>query len=124
MSVVCSDCKGVAFVGGADIYTCIFEGSTWLKIKPEDRKRIVEERIPIDCPKFDLAPRDIRVKLQEATEVGITTVYGNGSIQLPKEIREAWDIHDGDKILWVKKGIRDYAFRKIGYRPQFKPVYH
>lgn len=123
MSAICSDCRGIAFVGGADIYTCVFEGSSWVKIKREDRQRIVEERMPIDCPKFEVAPRDMRVRLQEAKEVGITTVFGGGSIQLPKEIREAWDILDGDKILWVKMGLRKYTFRKIGYRPPFKPHY-
>lgn len=123
MSAICSDCKGIAFVGGAGIYSCITGGSTWARIKSEDRQRTVEERIPIECKEFEIAPREMRIRLQEATEVGITTVYGNGSIQLPKEIREAWGIKDGDKVLWIKKGLRNYTFRVIGYKPQFQPHY-
>jgi len=123
MSAVCSDCKGIAFVGGANVYACITKDSAWSKIDLDDRQRVVQERVSIECLKYELAPRDVRVRLQEATEVGITTVYGNGSVQIPKEIREAWGIQDGDKILWVKTGIRKYTFRKIGYRPEFKPHY-
>ena len=123
MSAICSDCKGIAFVGGANVYSCITKGSVWARIKKEDRQRTVEERVPIECLNFEVAPREMRIRLQEATEVGITTVYNNGSIQLPKEIREAWGIKDGDKVLWIKKGIRNYTFRKIGYRPEFQPNY-
>jgi len=123
MSAVCSDCKGIAFVGGANVYSCITKDSAWSKIDLEDRQRIVQERVPIECIKYDLAPRDMRVRLQEATEVGIPTGYGNGAVQIPKEIRAAWDIQDGDKILWGKTGIRKYTFRKIGYIPEFQPHY-
>ena len=119
--VVCSDCKGIMYVGGAEEYSCAFKGSAWSKIAPKERRKIVEERVPIVCEKFDVAPRELRIRMQQIQEVGITTVYGNGSVQLPKEIREDWSIQDGDKILWIRKGTRDYAFRKVGFKPPFKP---
>lgn len=113
---ICGDCKGIAYVGGAQIYQCMFKGEA---LDP----KVVEERIEIECDKFDIAPRGIRVKMKEYVEVGITTIYGGGSVQLPADIRQDLELKDGDKILWIRKGRRDYTFRKVGYRPEFKPQY-
>lgn len=117
------DCKGIAYVGGADVYQCMYESEAWSKIPPDERRRTLEERIEIDCDKFDIAPRMLRVKMQELTEMGITEVHGNGRVQIPKAIREALEINDGDKILWIRKGRKEYTFRKVGYNPPFKPHY-
>ena len=116
VKAICGDCKGLAYIGGVQIYQCAFKG------EPLDQK-VVEERIEIECDKFELAPRELRIKMREYTEVGITTVYGGGSVQLPADIREDLEIKDGDKILWIRKGRREYTFRKVGYKPPFKPHY-
>lgn len=116
VKAICMDCKGIAYVGGAQIYQCMFKNES---LEP----KVVAERIEIECDKFELAPRGIRVKMREYVEVGITTVYGGGSSQIPAGIRQDWDIKDGDKLLWIKKGTRDYTFRKVGSRLPFKPQY-
>lgn len=110
---VCGDCKGLAYVGGANVYECLVKGIAL-------EQKTVEERIPIECDVYDPAPRSVRIPMREYVEVGITTVYGNGSVQLPSEIRQSLQINDGDKILWIRKGVREYTFRKVGYVPQFK----
>ena len=114
--VICGDCQGLSYVGGANIYQCMFKDVAL------DQKT-VEERISIDCEKFDPAPRHVRVLMKEYVEVGITAVYGNGSVQIPSEIRKALEISDGDKILWIRKGLHEYTFRKVGYVPKFKPMF-
>lgn len=119
--VICSDCKGFMYVGGADVYSCGFKGSAWSSLKPAERQKIIEQQIRIRCEKFDLAPRQLRIKMRDLLEVGITKVYGNGSVQIPSSIREEWSIKDGDKILWVRRGVRDYTFRKVGFKSPFKP---
>ena len=123
VKATCGDCKGNAYIGGAEIYQCVFNSEAWSKIDPENRQKVVEERIEIECDKFDLAPRELRIKMREYTEVGITTVYGGGSVQLPADIRQDLELKDGDKILWIRKGRREYTFRKVGYKPPFKPHY-
>jgi len=116
VKVVCGDCTGLAYVGGAHVYKCLLKG------EPLDQKS-VEERIPIECGRFGSAPRQMAVQMKEYVEVGITTVYGNGSVQLPSEIRQALEIRDGDKILWIRKGMHEYTFRKVGYAPKIKPKF-
>lgn len=116
VQAICGDCKGLAYVGGANVYQCLFKG------EPLDQKS-VEERVPIECDRFEAAPRQMRVQMKKYVEVGITTVYGNGSVQLPAAIRDALEIRDGDKILWIRKGIHEYTFRKVGYVPKFKPKF-
>lgn len=113
---VCADCKGLAYVGGANVYQCMFTGQRL------DQKH-VEQRIEIECDKFDAAPRELRVRMKELVEVGITEVHGNGRIQLPAEIRKNLEIADGDKILWIRTGSSEYTFRKVGYKSPFKPHY-
>jgi len=105
------------WMGGAlSEFQCAFKGETL-------KSKMVEERTPIECDKFKLAPRTMRARLQDYREVGITTVYGNGSVQLPAQIRQNLEIKDGDKILWIRKGTREFSFRKVGVRPPFKPHY-
>ena len=116
VKVVCGDCVACMHVGGAAIYQCKFTG------KPLDKK-VVEERIEIECNKFEYVSRMLEVRMKELVEVGITTVYGGGSVQLPKGIREELEIKDGDKILWIRKGMKEYTFRKVGYKPSFKAHY-
>lgn len=123
VKAICGDCKGIAYLGGAEAYSCLYDAEAWKKIPPDQRRKVVEERIEIECDKFDIAPRTLRVKMRDLVEVGITKVYGGGSVQLPKAIREALEIKDGDKILWIRKGRREYTFRKVGYKPPFKPHY-
>jgi len=124
---VCGDCKNIIFFGGVEVYGCASKDSAWNTIPQEDRKKVVEERIPIDCVRFDVAPRDLRIKMREYREVGITKVYGNGSVQLPSEIRQILRIKDGDKILWIRRGREDFSFRKVGFKGErtreFKPHY-
>jgi AbrB family looped-hinge helix DNA binding protein len=116
VKAVCGDCKGLIWAGGTR-YQCGFKDSEVLDPK------VVEERVEIECDKFKEAERELRVRMQQYREVGITTVYGNGSVQLPKEVREALEIKDGDKILWIKKGEREFTFRKVGMTYPFKPHY-
>jgi AbrB family looped-hinge helix DNA binding protein len=33
--------------------------------------------------------------------IAVTTVFQKGKIQLPAEIRKAFNVKDGDKIVWV-----------------------
>jgi len=117
-NAICGDCTGIMIVGGATPYQCAHKKVVL------DRK-VVEERIPIVCDRFDVAPRMIRVPMREFVEVGITTVYGNGSVQLPSGIRTDLQIKDGDKILWIRKGRNEYTFRKVGFegKPAFNPHY-
>lgn len=121
--VKCSDCKGIALIGGAEIYSCMWNADAWKKIPADQRRRFVEQRIDIECDKFDPAPREMRVRMQEMTEVDITTVFSGGSTVIPAKIREDLEIKDGDKILWIRKGVREYTFRKVGYKPPFKVHY-
>ena len=116
VKAICMDCKGIAYVGGAQIYQCMFKNES---LEP----KVVAERIEIECDKFELAPRGIRVKMKEYVEVGITKIYGGGSIQLPAEIRKDWGLKDGDKILWIREAKQKYSFRKVGHKPPFKPHY-
>lgn len=112
---ICGDCKGIMWMGGHG-YRCAFKNI-------DLDAKTVEERIEIECDKFQLAPRDVRIPMKQYIEVATTKVYGNGSVQIPSEIRNALKIQDGDKILWIKKGRREFTFRKVGYRGQFKPQY-
>lgn len=120
---ICSDCKGIALIGGADIYNCMFNAEAWSKMSPEEQRRVIEERIEIECDKFEVAPRELRIRMRELTEMGITTVFGGGSVQIPAEIRKAMKINNGDQILWIRRGFSEYTFRKVGYKPPFKPHY-
>lgn len=117
-NAVCGDCTGLMLVGGANQYQCAHKGIIL------DRK-VVDECIRIVCDKFDEAPRMLRVSMREFVEVGITKVYGDGSIQLPIDIRKQLKIKDGDKILWIRKGRNEYTFRKVGFegKPEFSPHY-
>lgn len=120
---ICSDCKGIAFIGGAEPYDCLFQAEAWLKFSAEEKQQIVEERLEIECDKFDPAPRDLRIKMKEMVEIGITKVHGNGRVQIPVEIRDILQIQDGDDILWIRKGFTEFTFRKAGYKGIFKPQY-
>ena len=120
---ICGDCKGIAYVGGAQIYQCMFDAEVLKKMSADEWQKVVEERIEIECDKFDLAPRAIRIKMKEYVEVDITRVYGGGSVQIPADIRQDLELKDGDKILWIRKGRREYTFRKVGYKPPFQPHY-
>jgi len=114
VKAVCGDCEGLVYVGGAAVYQCKSTGDAL------DQKT-VEERIEIECDKFNLAPRTVKIEM--GLEVGMTTVYGGGSVQLPAEIRRSLDIKDGDKILWIRKGRREFTFRKVGLKPSVKGHY-
>lgn len=108
-NAVCLECTGIVFSDdNVNPFQCSRKGIVL-------ERKIVEELVPIVCDKFDPAPRMVRVPMRKYLEVGITTVYGGGSVQLPKDIREELKIKDGDKILWIRKGRGDYAFRKVGY---------
>lgn len=105
------------------MFSCLLQAEAWKKIPLDQRRKVVEERIEIECDKFDETPREMRIPMKDFIEVAVTTVYGGGSVQLPKEIREVLEIKDGDKILWIRKGRTEYTFRKVGYKPPFKPHY-
>lgn len=112
--VICGDCKGWVWVGNQNqcsIKRIVLDSKT------------VEERIEVECDKFELAPRDIRAKMREYVEVAITEVHSNGRVQIPADIRLDLEIVDGDKILWIRKASKEYTFRKVGAKPAFKPVY-
>jgi len=116
VKVVCGGCKGLIWEGGTR-YICGFKEGEALDPK------VVEERVEIECDKFHEADREFRIRMQQYREVGITTVYGGGSVQLPSDIREALEIKDGDKILGIKKGEREFTFRKVGMTYPFEPHY-
>jgi len=116
VKVVCGDCRGLIWSGGTR-YQCAFKDAQTLD------PMVVEERREIDCEKFQEADREFRVRMQQYREVGITTVFGGGSVQLPSQVREALEIKDGDKILWIKKGEKEFTFRKVGMTFPFKPHY-
>lgn len=109
-------------MGGGQFYGCLHKGSVWDKIPKDDQHRIIEERLDIECPAFVLSPREMRIKMKEMTEIGITVVHGDGRTQIPKDIRDMLRISDGDKILWLRKGFSEFTFRKVGmgsYKPHY-----
>lgn len=117
-NAICGDCTGIMLLGGANPYQCAHKR---IILEP----KIVDECIPIVCDKFDQSPKMVRVSMRQFVEVGMTTVFGNGSTQIPSEIRKELAIVDGDKILWIKKGRNEYTFRKVGFegKPEFSPHY-
>jgi len=121
--VVCGDCKGIIFVGGINAYQCAFKADVFAQMSTEQRRKVVEERIEINCDKYDVAPRGIRIRMKDYVEVSITEVHGGGRVQIPQEIRSDLELKDGDKILWIRKGRGEYTFRKVGGQPAFKPIY-
>ena len=118
--VTCTDCKGIAAVGGANFYDCLKEGSVWNKYNPEDQRLIVEERREIECPAFDAAEIHLRMRMKEMVEVGVTKVYGNGSVQIPKDVRDILEIKDGDKPLAQQKLTLD----EIKFQAEWQGQYH
>ena len=120
---LCGDCKAIIFAGGINTYQCSFKSNVFAQMSPEQKRKVVEERIEINCDKFDVAPRGIRIPMKEYVEVSITEVHGGGRVQIPQEIRGDLELKDGDKILWIRKARGEYTFRKVGGRPAFKPIY-
>lgn len=121
---ICGDCLGILYVGGAAQFQCSIKDSwAWKNHNGIIPDKIASERVQVPCTAFKPAPRDVRIKMKENVEVAISTVYGGGSVQLPKDIREDFEIKDGDKILWIRRGVRDYTFRKVGQTPSMKPQY-
>ena len=105
------------------MYQCGFKSEVFAQMSPEQRRKVVEDRREIECPKFDVAPRGIRISMKEYVEVSITEVHGGGRVQIPQEIRGDLGLKDGDKILWIRKARGEYTFRKVGEQPAFKPIY-
>lgn len=108
---ICQDCEGFIIVGA--VYECKFKNVVL------DAKT-VDERKEVKCDDFKPFKRSFSISMV-VLEMGITTVYGDGSVQIPRDIRRELEIKDGDKILWVKKG-GEYFIRKVGARP-FRPIF-